>query len=159
MLRNDDAAFSGYSSYLLYHSYRFEKSHCTKRDLIILRISLSEFRLNNDNGIRKVRLGMDIFDKRILNSCKFISDTVLLNMALSTAIFSLQPTEYKPMFSLQPTEYKPVSECMVHNLSRFYFLCFHFPCFWQDGTVKEETLPSLHYYFLFSKNTKLQINR
>ena len=28
------------------------------------------------NGIRKVRLGVDTFDKRILNSCKFISNTV-----------------------------------------------------------------------------------
>ena len=27
------------------------------------------------NGIRKVRKGVDIFDKRILDSCKFISDS------------------------------------------------------------------------------------
>jgi len=26
------------------------------------------------NGIRKVRKGVDIFEKRILDSCKFISD-------------------------------------------------------------------------------------
>jgi len=27
------------------------------------------------NGIRKVRQGVDIFDKRILDSCKFISES------------------------------------------------------------------------------------
>ena len=27
------------------------------------------------NGIRKVRQGVDIFDKRILDSCKFILDS------------------------------------------------------------------------------------
>ena len=43
------------------------------------------------NGIKKkVRLGVDIFDKRILDSCKFISDIVLQNTASSTAIFSFQ---------------------------------------------------------------------
>ena len=56
------------------------------------------------NGIRKVRLGVDIYDKRILDSCKFISDTVLQNRAI---------------FSLQPAEYKPVSKSMVHNILEF----------------------------------------
>ena len=97
------------------------------------------------NGIRNVRLGVDIFDKRILSSCKFISDTALQNITSSTAIFSLQPAEYKP-----------VLQYMVHNLSIFYFLCFHFPCFWQEGGGRErerererETPPSLLYHFLF----------
>ena len=35
---------------------------------------IKEFCANNDNRIRKVRLGVDIIDKRILDSCKFISD-------------------------------------------------------------------------------------
>ena len=50
---------------------------------------------------KKVRLGVDIFDKRILNSCKFISDTVLQNTASSTAIFSLQPAKYIPQKNVQ----------------------------------------------------------
>ena len=49
---------------------------------------MSKFRINEmTNEIRKVRLGVVIFDKRILDSCKFISNTVLQNTALSTAIF------------------------------------------------------------------------
>jgi len=39
------------------------------------------------NTIRKVRVGVDIFDKRILDSCKFILDLVLQNTASFTAIF------------------------------------------------------------------------
>ena len=44
-----------------------------------------------------------------------VATIVLQIMALSTAIFSSQPAEYKL-----------VSLCMVHNLSGFSFLCFHF---------------------------------
>ena len=84
MLRNDDSAFSVYSSYLLYlflqvggekslHKAGFENS-----EEIVVRVPL----LIMTNGIRKVRLGVDIFDKRILDSCKFILDTVLQNTAL-----------------------------------------------------------------------------
>ena len=65
--------------------------------------------------------GANLFLKN-LDSCKFISDTILQNTASSTAIFSLQLAEYKP-----------VSQCMVHSIFRFYFLCFHFCCFWQEG--------------------------
>ena len=54
------------------------------------------------NGIRKVRKGDNIFDKRILDSCKFISD--------SASEYSLVL-----IFSLQPAEYNLVSQCMVHN--------------------------------------------
>ena len=46
-------------------------------------------------GMRKVRQGVDIFDKRILDSCS--SQTLLQNMASFTAIFSSQPAEYKPV--------------------------------------------------------------
>ena len=37
---------------------------------------MSEFRINNDKwDKKKVRKGVDIFDKRILDSCKFISNS------------------------------------------------------------------------------------
>ena len=57
-----------------------EDIHCKNSTLIMTNVK------------RKVRLGVD---KRILGFCKFISDTVLYNTALSTAIFPLQPAEYK----------------------------------------------------------------
>ena len=57
----------------------------------------------------------------------FISDTVLQNTASSTVIFSLQPAEINQYHSAWCTQ----------QLSRFYFLCFHFPCFWQDGRGRE----------------------
>ena len=47
------------------------------------------------NGIRKVRKGVDIFDKRILNSCKFISDSaseydlILYNYFFSRSLLSI----------------------------------------------------------------------
>ena len=66
MLRNDDAAFFNYSSYLLYLFLqvrkkasalsgvcKFQGYHCQNSTLIMT------------NGIRKVKLGVDIFDKRI----------------------------------------------------------------------------------------------
>ena len=56
-------------------------------------INCQNFALKMTNGKRNVRLGVDIFDKRILDFCKFILDTVLQNMASSTAIFSLQRTK------------------------------------------------------------------
>ena len=143
MLRNDDAAFSSYSSYLLYLFLQVGKIKVTAKQVLkILRIHCQNSALIMTNGIRQGRLGVDIFDKRNLDSCKFISDTVLQNTASSIAIFSLQPEEYKL-----------VPQCMVHNLSGFYFLCFHFCCFWQEGKRREakhrETPSSVHYYFLF----------
>ena len=72
------------------------KSHCKKAGFENSEdINCQNSALKVTNGIRKVRLGMDIFDKRILDSCKFILDTVLQNTALSTAIFSLQLAKYK----------------------------------------------------------------
>ena len=110
MLRNDDAAFSSsYCSYLLYIFSQVGKIKVTDKQGL---------------KMRKVRQGVDIFDKRILDSCS--SQTFLQNMASSTAIFSSQPAEYTP-----------VSQCMVHRLSGFYFLCFHYSCFWQEGRGRE----------------------
>jgi len=87
MLRNDDAAFSSsYCSYLLYIFFQVGKIKVTaKQGLKILMTK----------GMRKVRQGVDIFDKRILDSCS--SQTLLQNMASSTAIFSSQSAEYKPV--------------------------------------------------------------
>ena len=48
-----------------------------KQGLKILRIHSQTSAIIMTNGIRKVRQGMDIFDKRILDSCKFISDRYL----------------------------------------------------------------------------------
>jgi len=70
------------------HKWGFENSediHCQNSVLIMT------------NEITKFRLGGDIFDQRILDSCKFILDTVLNDTASSTAIFSLQPAEYNPV--------------------------------------------------------------
>ena len=47
----------------------------SKRGLKILRINCQNLTLIMTNGIRKVREGVNIFDKRILDSCKFISDS------------------------------------------------------------------------------------
>ena len=47
----------------------------SKRGLKILRINCQNLTLIKTNGIRKVREGVNIFDKRILDSCKFISDS------------------------------------------------------------------------------------
>ena len=74
MLRNDDAAFSSYSSYLLYIFLQGGKIKVTaKRGLKILRIHCQISALIMTNEIRKIRQGVDIFDKIILDSCKFIS--------------------------------------------------------------------------------------
>ena len=83
-------------SYLSYVFLQVGKIKVTaKRGLKLLWIHCQNSALIMTNGIRKVRLGVDIFDKRTLDFSKFISDTVLQNTALSTTIFSLQPAEYK----------------------------------------------------------------
>ena len=104
-------------------------------------LHLPEFRLKNDKWDQKGQARIGYFRQKILDSCKFISDTVLQNTASSTAIFSLQLAEYKL-----------VTQCMVHSVSKFYFLCFHFRFFSgkREGEEKHgETPPSLHYYFIF----------
>ena len=71
------------------------KNHCKKAGFENSEdIHCQNSTLKMTNGIRKIRLGVDIFDKRILESCKFISDTVLQNRSLSTAIFSLHLAEF-----------------------------------------------------------------
>ena len=77
MLRNDDAAFSSsYCSYELYIFLQVGNIKVTaKRGLKILRIHCQNSALTMTNGIRKVRQGVEIFDKRNLDSCKFILDS------------------------------------------------------------------------------------
>ena len=79
--------------------------------------------------MRKIRKGVDIF---ILN-------TELQNTASSKSIFSLQPAQCKL-----------VSWWMMHNLSGFYFLCYHFHCFWQEGGGKREKKNYLLCTLIFS---------
>ena len=89
---------------------------------------MSETALIMKKGIRKVRKQWIFLTKEFLILVSS-SRTVLQNMALSTAIFSLQPAEYKP---------KP--QCMVHTtylqiplyyctlLLHYYFLFFNVGC-------------------------------
>ena len=58
-----------------------------KRDLKILRNHCQNSALIMTNGIRKVRQGVDIFDKRILGSCKFLSDSASESSLLYSNIF------------------------------------------------------------------------
>ena len=68
--------FASYSKYLLYIFLQDGKIKVTaKRGLKILRIHCQNSALIMTNGIRKVRQGVDIFDKIILDSCNFISDS------------------------------------------------------------------------------------
>ena len=121
----------------IYYIYYY--SHCTMQGLKVLRISLSELHLNNDKWDKKVRLGVNIFDKRILESCKFISDTVLQNTALSTTIFSLQPAEYKLV-------------SIMHNAQpiRILFSMFPFSLFLARGKGKKSIEKPFFSALLFS---------
>jgi len=97
------------------------------------------------NGIRKVRLGVKFFDKRILDSCKFTSDTVLRiqhslvysNLFLAAAEYNTgnivngsQPIRilfYMFPFSLFLARGKRKSE-KERNLSFSALLFSFFPC-------------------------------
>ena len=71
-----DAAICSKSSYLSYVFLQVgRKKNAAKQGLKILWIHCQNSALIMTNGIRKVRLGVDIIDKRILDSCKFISDS------------------------------------------------------------------------------------
>ena len=71
MLRNDDAAFFNYSSYLLYLFLQVRKKAtalsgvCKFQGYHCQNSTIHSFMTN---GIRQVRLEVDIFDKRILDS-------------------------------------------------------------------------------------------
>ena len=51
------------------------KKVTAKRGLKILRVHCQNSSIIMTNGTRKVRQRVDIFEKRILNFCKFISDS------------------------------------------------------------------------------------
>ena len=68
--------FAPNHSYLSYVSLQVGKIKVTaKPGLTILWIDCQNSMLIMTNGIRKVKLGVDIIDKRILDSCKFILDS------------------------------------------------------------------------------------
>ena len=77
MLWIDDAAFSSsYCSYSFYIFLQVGKIKVTaKRGLKILRIHCQNSALIMTNRIRKGRQGVEIFDKRNLDSCKLILDS------------------------------------------------------------------------------------
>ena len=91
------------------------KSHCTKRGLKILWILI--IRIPIRNRIRKVRLGVKIFDKRNL----------ILVSSIWTQCFRIQPHLQQSF----PCSRQSINR--YHSASGIYFLCFHFPCFWQEG--------------------------
>ena len=75
MSDSTDSSFRFKHKFIIQYSYRLEKKiHCTKWGLKILRIFIII-----TNGIRKVRKGVEISEKKNFGSCKFISDTVLQN--------------------------------------------------------------------------------
>ena len=98
---------------------------------------MSEFRLHN--GIRKIRLDW-IFSRK---------EFLILVSSSWTQCFRIRPCLQQSF----PCSWQNLNcMCMLHNLSGFYFQCFHFPCFWQEGRGRKrerETPSSLHYYFLF----------
>ena len=62
MSDSTDSSFRFKHKFIIQYSYRLEKKiHCTKWGLKILRIFIII-----TNGIRKVRKGVEIFEKRIL---------------------------------------------------------------------------------------------
>ena len=85
---NDAAFWSSYCSYLLYIFLQVGKIKVA--GLEILRIQCRNSVMIITNGIRKVRQGVDIFDKRILDSCNFISDRYL-KMELTSWCLCIEP--------------------------------------------------------------------
>ena len=139
MLRNDDAAFQAILHIYYIYSYRMEKIvtalsgvwkfwgyHCQNSALIMTK------------GIRKVRLGVDTFDKRILDSCKFISD------------FRIQPCLQQSFpCSWQNIKWFHSVWCILLFYSTFYVSILLVSGKREGEEKHREPPPSLHYYFLF----------
>ena len=107
------------------YSYRLKKKcHCTKRGLKILRIYICQnSALKMTNGIRKVRLGVDIFEKKFL---------ILVSSSL-TQCFKIRPRLQQSFpCSQQSINQYNSAWCTPYQDSTFYF-----PCFWQDWRRKE----------------------
>ena len=99
--------FAPNCSYVSYVFLEVRKIKVTaKQGFKILWIFCQNFALIMTNGIKKIRLGVDIFDKRILDSCTLFSDSASEYMASSMAIFSSQPSEYKPVSSVWYTTFQ-----------------------------------------------------
>ena len=111
----------------------WKKSHCTKQGLIIRGYSLCQnSALIIRNGIRNVRKGVDIFDKKLLIPAS----------SSRTQCFRIRPCLHQSFpCSRQSINRYHSAWCTLHNLSGFYFLCFNFPCFWQEGRGREKTPP------------------
>ena len=92
------------------------------------------------NGIRKISLGVNIFDKRILDSCKFILNTVLQNTTYLDSIF------YVSIFIVSGKREEEEKHRETPPSLHYYFLISGK----REGEKKHrETPSSLHYYFLF----------
>ena len=66
-----------------------------KLGLKIMWINRQNSALIMTNGIRKVKLGIDIFDKRILDPCKFILNSASEYSLVYGNLATLQLAEYK----------------------------------------------------------------
>ena len=106
-----------------------------KQGLKILRI----FVLIMTNGIRKVMQGVDIFDKRILDSCKFISDRIRPHLQQSFPLSRQNINQYLSAW------------CITYQDSIFYISVFLVSDKREGEEKYREPPPSLHFYFLFSK--------
>ena len=99
---------------------------------------MSELRLHN-NGIRKVRLGVNIFDKRIL----------ILVSSSWTQCFRIRPClqqSFPP--SRQSINRYHSAWCTTCQYSTFYGSIF-LVSGKREGEEEERDLPTLHYYSLF----------
>ena len=141
MLWIDDAPFSSsYCSYLLYIFLQVGKIKVTAKGVLkILRIHSQNFAIIMTNGIRKVRQGVDIFNKRNLDSCKFISD--------NTSEYRLIYSNFFP-HSRQSINRYHSAWCTIYQDSTFYVSIFLVSGKREGKEKYRVTPPSLHYYFL-----------
>ena len=99
---------------------------------------MSKFRINEmTNEIRKVRLGVDIFDKRILDSCKFISDRIRPHLQQPFPLSRQSINQYLSAW------------CTTYQDSIFYISVFLVSDKREGEEKYREPPPSLHFYFLF----------
>ena len=88
--------------------------------------------------IRKISKVVDIFNKRILDSCKFISDSASKYGLVYSYLFPCSPQSLNQYHSAWRTTYQD---------STLYVFIFLLILARGGGEIERET-PSLHYYFL-----------
>ena len=89
------------------YSCRLEKIKVTaKRGLEMIRILSWNSAIKMKNGIRKVRTGVDIFNKRSLDSCKIQLGQLLV---LTSWCLHIEPDSIEKIFS---TEYKATKKLL-----------------------------------------------